>query len=39
MKNGDRWYVIFKTSNDWKNNFEYFDKLNKTFTHEFYNEL
>jgi hypothetical protein len=39
IENGDRRYVIFKTSNECKNNFEYFDKLNKTFTHEFYNEL
>jgi hypothetical protein len=34
-----RRYVKFKTSNECKNNFDYFDKLNKTFTHEFYNEL
>jgi hypothetical protein len=39
IENGDRRYVIFKTSNESKNNFEYFDKLNKTFTQEFYNEL
>jgi hypothetical protein len=39
IENGDRRNVIFKTSNEWKNNFEYFDGLNKTFTHEFYNEL
>jgi hypothetical protein len=37
MKNGDRRYVIYKTSNECKNNFEYFDKLNKAFTHELYN--
>jgi hypothetical protein len=39
IANGDRQYVIFKTSNACKNNFEYFDKLNKTFIQEFYNEL
>jgi hypothetical protein len=39
IENGDRRYVIFKTSNISKNNFEYFNELNKTFTHEFYNEL
>jgi hypothetical protein len=39
IENGDRRYVIFKTSTECKNNFEYFDKLNKTFTHEFSNEL
>jgi hypothetical protein len=32
IENGDRKYVIFTTSNEWKNNFEYFDKLNKKFT-------
>jgi hypothetical protein len=39
IDNGDRRYVIFKTSNESKTNFEYFDALNKTFTHEFYNSL
>jgi putative DNA primase/helicase len=39
IENGDRRYVIFKTSNEHKNNFEYFADLNKRFTHEFYNEL
>jgi hypothetical protein len=37
IENGDRRYVIFKTSNACKNNFEYLVGLNKTFTHDFYN--
>jgi putative DNA primase/helicase len=32
IENGDRRYVIFKTSNECKNNFEYFDGFYKTFT-------
>jgi putative DNA primase/helicase len=39
IENGDRRYVIVKTSNECKNNFEYFDGLNKILTHEFYSTL
>jgi hypothetical protein len=39
IENGDRRYVIFKTSNECKNNFDFFDGLNKTVTHEFYYTL
>jgi hypothetical protein len=39
IENGDRRYVIFKTSDSCKNNFEYFDGLHKTFTQEFYYTL
>jgi hypothetical protein len=36
IENGDRRYVLWKTSNECKNNFEYFDGLHKTFNTEFY---
>jgi hypothetical protein len=36
---GDRRYVIFKTSNACKNNFEYCDGLNKTFMNDFFHML
>jgi hypothetical protein len=39
IENGDRRYVIFKTSDACKKNFEYFDGLNITFPEDFYNML
>jgi hypothetical protein len=39
IENGNRRFIIFKTSNALNNNSEYFDGLNKTFTHHFYNRL
>jgi hypothetical protein len=39
IENGDRRYVIHKTSDACKNHFEYFDGLNKTITHDFFNML
>jgi hypothetical protein len=39
IENGDRRYVIFKTSHECKNNFEYFDGLYKMFITEFYYTL
>jgi hypothetical protein len=39
IENGDIRYVIFKTSNVCKNNFEYFDELNKTLYQDLYYTL
>jgi hypothetical protein len=39
IENGNRRYVIFKTNDVYKNKFEYFYSLNKTFTTEFYHML
>jgi hypothetical protein len=39
IENRDPRYVIFKTSDVCKNNFEYFDALNKPFTQDFYYAL
>jgi hypothetical protein len=35
IEKDDRKYVVFKCSDIYKNNFEYFYKLNNTFTYDF----
>jgi hypothetical protein len=40
IESSDRKYIVYKTSNNSKNNFEYFNNLNIIFnTNEFYNKL
>jgi hypothetical protein len=40
IEGSDRRYIVFKTSNNYKNNFEYFNNLNNLFnTDLFYNNL